>query len=56
MGTYLKLKKVFNFKIKNLAEKNILIQLKKNNIQLICLAGFMKILTKILSINLKGKY
>jgi len=48
-------KKVFNFKIKNLAEKNILIQLKKNNIQLICLAGFMKILTKNFIKKFKGK-
>ena len=48
-------KKVFNFKIKNLAEKNILIQLKKNNIQLICLAGFMKILTKNFINKFKGK-
>ena len=39
-------KKIFNFKKKNLAEKYILSELKKNNINLICLAGFMKILSK----------
>ena len=39
-------KKIFSFgNIKN-AEKNILILLKKENINLICLAGFMKILSK----------
>ena len=39
-------KKVFNFKNKYLAEKKILFELKKKNIKLICLAGFMKILSK----------
>ena len=39
-------KKIFNFKNYNKAEKNILLLLKKENIKFICLAGFMKILSK----------
>ena len=39
-------KKVLNFKNKNCIENNLLSILKKNNIKLICLAGFMKILSK----------
>ena len=39
-------KKVFNFKNKNIAENKILYVLKKNNIQMICLAGFMRVLSK----------
>ncbi len=39
-------KKIFNFKKKTLAEKKILMLLKKDKIGLICLAGFMKILSK----------
>ena len=39
-------KKVLNFKNKNLSENNLLSILKKNNIEMICLAGFMKILSK----------
>tara|TARA_Y100001970_G_scaffold149346_1_gene183260 strand:- start:273 stop:860 length:588 start_codon:yes stop_codon:yes gene_type:complete len=35
-----------NYKFKINAENKILINLKKNNINLICLAGFMKILSK----------
>ena len=38
-------KKVLNFKDKNLSEKKLLSALKLNNIEMICLAGFMKILT-----------
>ena len=38
--------KIINYKNKSLAEKNIIRYLKKNNIRLICLAGFMKVLSK----------
>ena len=37
---------IVNYKSKNKAENKILINLKKNKINLICLAGFMKILSK----------
>ena len=40
-------KKVFNFDNKIFTEKKILSLLVKNKIELICLAGFMKILSKI---------
>jgi phosphoribosylglycinamide formyltransferase-1 len=39
-------KKIFNFKDFKEAEKNILILLNKEKIRFICLAGFMKILSK----------
>jgi formyltetrahydrofolate-dependent phosphoribosylglycinamide formyltransferase len=39
-------KKVIIFKSKNFAEKKILKLLQKKNINLICLAGFMKVLSK----------
>ena len=39
-------KKIFNFKNYKNAEKNISLLLKKEKIRLICLAGFMKILSK----------
>ena len=48
-------KKVLNFKNKNLAENNLIDILKKNNIEMICLAGFMKILSKNFIKNFKGK-
>ena len=48
-------KKTFNFKKRYLAEKNLLVELKNNNIQLICLAGFMKILSKNFIKKFKGK-
>ena len=38
-------KKIINYQNINNAEKNILFELKKNKVSLICLAGFMKILT-----------
>ena len=47
-------KKVFNFK-NTLSEQKIIYELKKNNINLICLAGFMKILSKSFIENFKGK-
>ena len=47
-------KKVFTFK--NISdEKKILFELKKDKINLICLAGFMKILSKGFIKNFKGK-
>ena len=48
-------KKVFNFNKQEKAEKNILSILKKKNINLICLAGFMKILSKNFINNFKGQ-
>ena len=39
-------KKIFSFKDKRRSEENILHLLKKNKINFICLAGFMKILSK----------
>ena len=47
-------KRVFDFK-NSLSEKKIIDELKKNNINLICLAGFMKILSKSFIKNFKGK-
>ena len=47
--------KVFNFKNKLIAEKKIMSELKKKKIELICLAGFMKILSKSFIKNFKGK-
>ena len=47
-------KKVFYFK-NTLSEKKVIFELKKNNINLICLAGFMKILSKSFIKNFKGK-
>jgi len=48
-------KKIFNFKNKILAEKKILFELKKNKINLVCLAGFMKILSNSFIKNFNGK-
>jgi phosphoribosylglycinamide formyltransferase-1 len=47
-------KKIFNFK-NTLSEKKVINELKKNDIHLICLAGFMKILSKSFIKNFKGK-
>ena len=47
-------KKVLNFKNKKLSENNLLSILKKNNIEMICLAGFMKILSKNFIKKFKG--
>ena len=47
-------KKVFDFK-NALSEKKVINELKKDNIDLICLAGFMKILSKSFIKNFKGK-
>ena len=47
-------KKIFDFK-NTLSEKKIINELKKNNIDLICLAGFMKILSKSFIKNFRGK-
>ncbi len=48
-------KKVYNYDKKKISEKRILKDLKSNNIRLICLAGFMKILSKDFIRNFKGK-
>ncbi|MDC0200443.1 phosphoribosylglycinamide formyltransferase [Candidatus Pelagibacter sp.] len=46
---------IINYKNKTKAEKKILVNLKNNNINLICLAGFMKILSKKIVNIYKGK-
>ena len=48
-------KKIYSFKNKILDEKKTLNDLKKNKIELICLAGFMKILSKNFIRRFKGK-
>ena len=48
-------KKVYNYNKKKISEKRILKDLKSNDIKLICLAGFMKILSKDFIRNFKGK-
>jgi phosphoribosylglycinamide formyltransferase-1 len=48
-------KKVLNFKNKILSEKKLLSVLKINNIDMICLAGFMKILSENFIKKFKGK-
>ena len=47
-------KKIFDFKNTS-SEKKVINELKKNDIHLICLAGFMKILSKNFINNFKGK-
>ena len=48
-------KKVVNFKNKNIAEKKLLSLLSKKKIRFICLAGFMKILSKKFIKKFSGK-
>tara|TARA_Y200000002_G_scaffold324334_1_gene285901 strand:- start:304 stop:885 length:582 start_codon:yes stop_codon:yes gene_type:complete len=48
-------KKIYNFNNKSLTEKKVLCELKKNKISLICLAGFMEILSKSFIKNFQGK-
>ncbi len=48
-------KKVYNYDKKKISEKTILKDLRSNDIKLICLAGFMKILSKDFIWNFKGK-
>ena len=48
-------KKVYNYDKKKISEKRILKDLKLNDIKLICLAGFMKILSKDFIQNFEGK-
>ena len=52
---YLIKKRVINYQKINIAEKNILKEVKKNNIELICLAGFMKILSSNLIKKFRGR-
>ena len=47
--------KVFNYKNKLIAEKKIISEIKKKKIKLICLAGFMKILSKSFIKKFKGR-
>ena len=56
LGNVYKIKrKVFEFRNHKLAEKKILIELKKKKINLICLAGFMKVLSGDFINNFNGK-
>ena len=48
-------KKIYNFKNRGLDEKKILVDLKKYKIKLVCLAGFMKILSKDFIKKFNGK-
>ena len=48
-------KKVFNYKNKILTEKKIISKIENKKIKLICLAGFMKILSKDFVKSFKGK-
>ena len=48
-------KKIYNYNKKKISETKTLKDLKSNDIKLICLAGFMKILSKNFIRNFKGK-
>ncbi len=48
-------KKIINLKKKNQTEKDLLLNLKKDEIRLICLAGFMKILSQNFIKKFNGK-
>ena len=48
-------KKIFNFENKKFTENKLIFTLKKNKIKLICLAGFMKILSRSFIKRFKGK-
>tara|TARA_B100000902_G_scaffold345166_1_gene351023 strand:+ start:747 stop:1328 length:582 start_codon:yes stop_codon:yes gene_type:complete len=48
-------KKIFNFKNQSTTEKELLLKLNKNKIDLVCLAGFMKILSKNFIKKFKGQ-
>ncbi len=48
-------KKIMNFNNNKLIEKNLLMKLKEKNISIICLAGFMKILSKNFIKKFNGK-
>ncbi|MDC3071383.1 phosphoribosylglycinamide formyltransferase [Candidatus Pelagibacter sp.] len=48
-------KRIFDFKNKISTENKLILELKKNKIELICLAGFMKILSKNFVNNFNGK-
>ena len=48
-------KKIYNYNKKKISETKTLKDLKSNNIKLICLAGFMKILSKDFIRKFKGK-
>ena len=50
-----KKKKVFNFKKKFKIENQILSFLKENEIKMICLAGFMKVLSRNFIVKFRGK-
>ncbi len=55
-GKLFKIKtKIFGFKNIKLAESELLLNLKKENIEMICLAGFMKILSNNFIRKFKGK-